>query len=72
MNNTFHLTVRFEGAGVPVSDQGALLLHLEREARRFSGHRIEVFKEIMADDSKLRLMGEKRRREMTEAEREAL
>ena len=72
MDTTNHLTVRFEGDGVPTADQGPLLLHLEREARRFSGKRIEVFKEIMADDSKLRLMGEKRRRDMTEKEREAL
>jgi hypothetical protein len=72
MNNAHHLTVRFDGAGIPAADQGPLLLHLEREARRFSGKPIEVFKEIMADDSKLRLMGEKRRRDMTEQEREQL
>lgn len=72
MDNRLHMTVKFEGAGVPVAMQGPLLLHLEREARRFSGLRVEVFKEIMADDSKLRLLGQKKRREMSDEERAAL
>lgn len=72
MDNRLCITVRFEGDGVPVAMQGPLLLHLEREARRFSGIRVELFKEIMADDSKLRLLGQKRRREMSDEERAAL
>lgn len=72
MNTSHHITVKFEGDGVPIAAQGPLLLALEREARRLTGKPVEVFKEIMADDSKLRLMGQKRRREMSDEERNTL
>jgi hypothetical protein len=39
---------------IPVEHHGALMLAFEREARRVTGLRVEVFKHARGDDSKLR------------------
>jgi hypothetical protein len=59
-----HVEVRF-GKGISGADQGVALLSFERLLRQMTGAPIEVFKESMADDSKLRMM-------MTDAERAKL
>lgn len=59
-----HVIVRF-GSAIPSTAQGAALLAFERSLRELSGVRCEVFKETMADDSKLR-------RSMTTEQRNAL
>ena len=49
----FHVVVRF-GCGIPADAQGRAMLALERMLREITMRPIEVFKDIMADDSKLR------------------
>ena len=52
----FHVVVRF-GSGISGDVQARSLLQFERILRTMSGGDwIEVFKEIMGDDSKLRAM----------------
>ena len=58
--------------GVPDDIQAKCLFDFERNLRERSGLDVWVLKERMADDSKLRLMGQKRRREMSDEERNAL
>lgn len=48
----FHVIVRF-GSGIPASAQGEVMLAMEKDLRR-RGLAAEVFKQTMADDSKLR------------------
>lgn len=50
----YHVTVKF-GHKIPSDVQGKTLLEFERHLRHF-GIPAEVFKETMADDSKLRRM----------------
>lgn len=59
----FHIEVKF-GAGIPADAQGVVLLQMEKYLRAL-GVPAEVFKETMADDSKLR-------RSMTEEQRAKL
>jgi len=49
----FHVTVKF-GAGIPSDAQGRAMLAFERHLRELTAAPCEVFKETMADDSKLR------------------
>lgn len=49
-----HILVRF-GSGISGADQGILMLAMEKHAREH-GLPVEVFKETMGDDSKLRVM----------------
>ena len=49
-----HVIVRF-GSGIPDAAQGQLMLTMEKWLR-CDGLQAEVFKETMADDSKLRRM----------------
>ncbi len=73
MDTTNHLTIRFEGNAIAPEDRGMFLLALERWARGETGERIEVFMERMQDDSKLRnAFGERRRRDMSDEERDQL
>lgn len=73
MNTAHHITVKFEGDGVPMADRGRFLLALEKWARAYTGKPIEVFLERLKDDSNIRNnMAEKRRRDMTDEERAAL
>lgn len=51
----YHVEVKF-GKGIPSSAQGVALLEMERHLREITRHPVEVFKETMADDSKLRNM----------------
>jgi hypothetical protein len=51
----FHVEVKF-GKGIPSSAQGVALLDLERHLRELTRQPVEVFKETMKDDSKLRNM----------------
>ncbi len=60
----FHVIVRF-GSGIPDNAQGEAMLALEKDLRLHHGLPAEVFKETMADDSKLR-------RRMTPEERAKL
>lgn len=72
MNTDFYISVRFNN-GIPHEKRGPLLLAWEKLARQTTGLPIEVFTESMADDSKLRVaMQEKRRRDMTQAEKDSL
>ncbi len=48
-----HVIVRF-GSGISDAVQGKLMLEMERWLRGAWGIEAEVFKETMADDSKLR------------------
>jgi hypothetical protein len=50
-----HVEVRF-GKGICNTDQGIALLAFERLLRQVTKAPVEVFKESMADDSKLRMM----------------
>lgn len=61
-----HVQVKF-GEQIPYSIQGIALLALEKHLRDLTGHKmwIEVFKETMSDDSKLRVL-------MTPEQRKAL
>lgn len=54
MNASHHITVHFEGEGIPTSERGPLLLAFEKLARQMTGKPVEVFLERMGDDSKLR------------------
>lgn len=47
---------------IPVEHHGPLMLSFEREARKITGLRIEVFKQSRGDDSKLRAMMTKEQR----------
>ena len=60
----YNVLVRF-GPGIPDYAQGQAMLAFERNLRELTGLSIEVFKETMADDSKLR-------RNMTAEERAKL
>lgn len=60
----YHINVRF-GDGITSDAQGAAMLALERHMRELTMCPIEVFKDTMADDSKLR-------REMTPEQRAKL
>ena len=51
--NHLHIQLRF-GPGIPAEVQGPLLLKLEKIIRADIGLRVELFKETMEDDSKLR------------------
>lgn len=59
-----NVVVRF-GEDVPSDAQGVVLLEMEKRLRKITGLDCRVFKEKMADDSKLRIR-------MTPAERERL
>lgn len=59
-----HIVVSF-GKGITGNEQGPLLLAFEKLCRQMTGKPIEVFKDRMADDSKLR-------RAMTQEERAKL
>lgn len=48
-----HVIVKF-GAGISSDAQGRAMLAMERYLRDFTSGPVEVFKETMADDSKLR------------------
>jgi hypothetical protein len=48
----FHVTVRF-GAGIPASTQGEVMLDLEKMLRK-RGLPVEVFKDPIGDDIRLR------------------
>ncbi len=50
-----HVRVQF-GRGVPNSAQSRSMLGMEKMLREITGMDIQVFKETMADDSKLRRM----------------
>lgn len=52
-----HVQVKF-GEQIPYAVQGVALLALEKHLRDLTDHKlwIEVFKETMGDDSKLRVM----------------
>lgn len=49
----FHVLVKF-GDGVPADAQGRAMLAMEKHLRDLTAAPIEVFKETMGDDSKLR------------------
>lgn len=51
--DSHHVLVQF-GTGVAPEAQGFAMLALERHLRELTGDRIEVFKDTMGDDSKLR------------------
>lgn len=53
--NDFHVTVSF-GDGINPDSQGKALLQFEKHLRALTGLDIRVFKDRMADDSKLRRM----------------
>lgn len=53
--------VRFD-AGVPDDVQAKAMFDFERELRRLSGLDVRVFKDRMADDSKLRVVMDLRRK----------
>lgn len=52
-----HVQVKF-GEQIPYAVQGIALLAMEKHLRELTGHSlwIEVFKETMGDDSKLRVL----------------
>ena len=58
------ITVKFD-AGIPPDIQGVVLLNFEKEVRRLTGLDCRVLKELMGDDSKLRVL-------MTQAQRDKL
>lgn len=58
------VVVRFDGK-VPHAAQGVALLEMERTLRKATGMDVRVFKDLMQDDSKLRV-------KMTDNEREKL
>lgn len=49
----YHVLVKF-GSGIPADAQGRALLAFEKSLREITAAPCEVFKETMADDSKLR------------------
>lgn len=49
----FHVLVHF-GPGIPPEAQSRAMLTLERSLRELTAKPVEVFKETMGDDSKLR------------------
>ncbi len=49
----YHVLLKF-GAGIPSDKQGVAMLALEKHLRNMTGVPVEVFKETMGDDSKLR------------------
>jgi hypothetical protein len=49
----YHVLLQF-GSGIPSDAQGKAMLALEKHLRQLTGVPIEVFKETMGDDSKLR------------------
>ena len=49
----FHVLVQF-GSGIPSDAQGRAMLAMERHLRELTAAPVEVFKETMGDDSKLR------------------
>lgn len=51
-NDDWHITMKF-GAGIDSDTQGRWMLWLEKSMRE-AGVPVEVFKETMQDDSKLR------------------
>ena len=57
----FHVLVDF-GNGVPADAQGPALLHMEMELRK-AGFPVEVYKRTMEDDSKVRLLMTKEKRQ---------
>lgn len=59
----YHIVVQF-GPGIPSDEQGRLMLAMEKNMRN-RGIPAEVYKDTIADDSKLR-------REMTDAQRSRL
>lgn len=56
------VTVTFDG-DVPAHAQSKAMMAFERELRILTGLDIRVFKELMADDSKLRVITDMRRKE---------
>ena len=48
-----HVLVKF-GKGISADAQGKAMLGFERQLRGLTGADVQVFKETMADDSKLR------------------
>lgn len=55
MSDVLKVVVRFPD-GVSHSAQGVGLLELERTLRALTGRDVRVLKELMGDDSKLRVM----------------
>ena len=51
MNTSHHLTVKFEGDGIPHSERGSFLMALEKWARAHTGKPVEVFLDRLKDDS---------------------
>lgn len=51
--DSYHVLVQF-GAGVSPDAQGIAMLAMERYLRELTGSPVEVFKDTMGDDSKLR------------------
>ena len=49
----YHVMLQF-GAGIPADAQGKSMLAFEKHLRELTGEWIEVFKETVGDDSKLR------------------
>lgn len=49
----YHVLVHF-GAGIPSDAQGAAMLAFEKHLRELTAAPVEVFKETVGDDSKLR------------------
>jgi hypothetical protein len=49
----FHVVVRF-GRGIPTDAQAQAMMAFERRLRELTAAPVEVFKDPMADDSKLR------------------
>lgn len=43
-------------AGIPLAAQGPFLLHAEKELRAATGLDVRVVKDLMGDDSRLRVM----------------
>lgn len=54
-DKSYHITVRFDGAGFAVDERNALLMAFERLARERTGKDARVFMDRMGDDSKLRV-----------------
>jgi hypothetical protein len=51
----YHVIVKF-GSGIPADAQGRSMLAMEKHLRELTAGPVEVFKETMQDDSKLRNM----------------
>ena len=65
MDSSCHINVKFLGSGLTSDEKGKVLLAFEKLARAQTGKPVEVFMDLMADDSKLR-------RGMTRQELDAL